>query len=58
MFMITAIGTSVLLNPSKHIEEVDGEIDGSVIKKKVRASLIIERFMSLCYKMIKGVNHS
>jgi len=45
MFMITAIGTPVLLNEIKHIqaEAVDGDIDGSVIKNKVKASLIIER---------------
>ncbi|MEJ5148815.1 MULTISPECIES: hypothetical protein [Sphingobacterium] len=42
--MITAIGTPVLLNEIKHIqvESVGGDIDGSVIKNKVKASLIRE----------------
>ncbi|NJI72259.1 hypothetical protein HCX49_03485 [Sphingobacterium kitahiroshimense] len=36
-FMITAIGTPVLLNEIKHIqaEAVGGDIDGSIIKNKV-----------------------
>ena len=48
-FMITAIGTPVLLNEIKHIqaEVVGGDIDGSVIKNKVKASLIIERYTSM-----------
>ena len=49
MFMITAIGTPVLLNEIKHIhtEEVVGDIDGSVIKNKVKAGLIIERYTGI-----------
>ena len=45
-FMITAIGTPVLPNQIKHIqaESVGADIDGSVIKNKVKASLIIERY--------------
>jgi len=48
-FMITAIGTPVLLNEINHIqaEAVDGDIDGSVIKNKVKASLIIERYTGI-----------
>ena len=48
-FMITIIGTPVLLNEIKHIqaEAVGGDIDGSVIKNKVKASLIIERYCCL-----------
>ena len=48
-FMITVIGTLVLLNEIKHIqaEAVGGDIDGSVIKNKVKASLIIERYCCL-----------
>ncbi|MBB2951249.1 MULTISPECIES: hypothetical protein [Sphingobacterium] len=44
-FMISAIGTPVLLNQVKHIqaEAVVGDIDGTVIKNNVKASLIIER---------------
>ncbi|MCW2259215.1 MULTISPECIES: heavy metal-binding domain-containing protein [Sphingobacterium] len=44
-FIVTAIGAPVLLNQIKHIqvESVDGDIDGSVIKNKVKASLIIDR---------------
>ena len=40
--MITAIGTPVLLNDIKHIqtEAVGGDIDGSVIKNKVKASFM------------------
>ena len=47
--MITAIGTPVLLNEIKHIqvESVGGDIDGSVIKNKVKASLIIERYTGI-----------
>lgn len=47
--MITAIGTPVLLNQIKHIhaEAVGGDIDGSVIKNKVKASLIIERYTGI-----------
>ena len=47
--MITAIGTPVLLNEIKHIqaEAVGGDIDGSVIKNKVKASLIIERYSGI-----------
>nr|WP_315402714.1 hypothetical protein [uncultured Sphingobacterium sp.] len=47
--MITAIGTPVLLNEIKHIqaEAVGGDIDGSVIKNKVKSSLIIERYTSI-----------
>ena len=47
--MITAIGTPVLLNEIKHIlaEAVGGDIDGSVIKNKVKASLIIERYTGI-----------
>ena len=43
--MITAIDTPVLLNQIKHIqvESVGGDIDGSVIKNKVKENLIIER---------------
>ncbi|MEJ5092885.1 heavy metal-binding domain-containing protein [Sphingobacterium faecium] len=49
MFMITAIGTPVLLNEIKHIqaEAVGEDIDGSVIKNKVKASLIIERYTGI-----------
>jgi len=48
-FMITAIGTPVLLNEIQHIqaEAVGGDIDGSVIKNKVKASLIIERYTGI-----------
>jgi len=44
--MITAIGTPVLPNQIKHIqaESVGADIDRSVIKNKVKASLIIERY--------------
>ncbi|WP_430981271.1 conjugal transfer protein MobC [Sphingobacterium faecium] len=49
MFMITAIGTPVLLNEIKHIqaEAIGGDLDGSVIKNKVKASLIIERYSGI-----------
>jgi len=47
--MITAIGTPVLLNEIKHIqaEAIGGDLDGSVIKNKVKASLIIERYSGI-----------
>ncbi|MGA6121753.1 hypothetical protein [Sphingobacterium anhuiense] len=48
-FMITDIGTPVLLNEIQHkqAEAVRGDIDGSVIKNKVKASLIIERYTGI-----------
>ncbi|MBB2950696.1 hypothetical protein FHR29_001428 [Sphingobacterium sp. JUb56] len=48
-FMITAIGRSGLLNEIQQIqsEEVGGDIDGSVIKNKVKVSLIIERYTNI-----------
>ncbi|MGA6121729.1 hypothetical protein [Sphingobacterium anhuiense] len=48
-FMITAIGTPVLLNEIKHIhaEAIGGDIDGFVIKNKVKASLVLERYTGI-----------